>query len=81
MNIGSGVNGELKFMDGIGLLSFFIGLQNLDLNVTQEDAQRLEHQTNDNAERILTEIHMHLEEQDKKLDKILKWMEEQNGIN
>ena len=82
MQIGSQANGELNFIDAVSLMSFFIGLQNLDLNATQEDAQRLEHKTNDNAERILTEIHSHLEEQDKKIDRMLHWMEEHtNGIN
>ena len=76
MQIGSQANGELNFIDAVSLMSFFIGLQNLDLNVTQEDAQRLEHHTNETAEKILSEIHSHLEEQDKKIDKMLQWMEE-----
>jgi len=76
MQIGSQANGELNFIDAVSLMSFFIGLQNLDLNVTQEDAQRLERKTNESTERIITEIQSHLEEQDRKIDRILKWMEE-----
>lgn len=73
--LGSGDNGEWTFLDLIGLMSFFIGVQNLDLNVTQEDAQNLEHQLNNNVQLLLTELHGHLENQDKKLDAILKRLE------
>ena len=70
--IGSGDNGELTFLDMVGLMSFFIGVQNLDLNVTQEDAQNLQKELADKASLILNEIHRHLEQQDKKIDKILE---------
>lgn len=45
------------------------------MNVTQEDAQKLQQQTDEVTERILSEIHTHLEEQDRKIDLILKRME------
>ena len=35
MKLGSGNNGELTALDWIGIISFMIGLQNLDLNVSQ----------------------------------------------
>jgi len=73
--LGSGDNGEFTFLDIISLMSFFIGIQNLDLNVTQEDAQNLEHQLNSNVELLLTELHGHLQNQDNKLDEILKKLE------
>ena len=72
MNIGSSDNGQLNFMDVVALLSFFIGIQNLDLNVTQEDAQNLQQNLADKANLILNEIHQHLEEQDNKIDMILE---------
>ena len=72
MNIGSGDNGQLNFMDVVALLSFFIGIENLDLNVTQEDAQNLQKSLADKANLILNEIHQHLEEQDNKIDMILE---------
>lgn len=71
-NIGSGNNGEWTFLDIITLISFCIGLQNLDLNVTQDDAQALQQRTDANAKLILEEIHKHLEEQDKKIDYIIE---------
>ena len=33
MKTGSGVDGELTFLDVLSILSFFIGVQNLDMNV------------------------------------------------
>jgi len=79
-NLGSGTNGELTFLDLISLLSFIIGVQNLDLNVTQEDAQNLEHELTRKTDRIINEIHAHLEMQDAKIDKILQRLEDiENG--
>lgn len=72
MNIGSGQNGEWTFLDIISLVSFFVGLQNLDMNITQEDVQAT-------ADKILKEIHSHLEMQDKKIDKILEVLHENNS--
>lgn len=78
--LGSGDNGEWTFLDLISLMSFFIGIQNLDLNVTQEDAQNLEHQLNNNVQLLLTELHGHLETQDKQLKEILQRLEDiENG--
>lgn len=76
---GSGANGELTFLDCISLMSFFIGLQNLDLNVTQEDAQNLQHSLDRNAQNILNEIHRHLEAQDNKIDMILRKLEDKEN--
>ena len=39
--LGSGDYGEFTFLDYITLVSFFIGLENLDLNITQEDMDKL----------------------------------------
>lgn len=69
MNVGSGINGEITFLDIIGIMSFLIGVQNLDLNITQDDMQY-----------VLSDIHNHLQEQDEKIDKILEELEElKNG--
>ena len=78
--IGSGTNGELTFLDTLSIMSFLIGVQNLDLNVTQEDAQNIQHKSDANAHLILNEIHKHLETQDAKIDYIIKELEElKNG--
>lgn len=74
--IGTGEGGELTFLDLVALLSFFIGVLNLDMNVTQNDVQE---QTKDLDERFtaatkaaLAEIHDHLQDQDRKIDLILE---------
>lgn len=65
-------NGQLDFLDLISIASFVIALQNLDLNVTQEDAQNLQRELSEKTDLLLNEIHKHLEEQDVKLSEILK---------
>jgi hypothetical protein len=76
---GSGDKGQFTFMDVIGLMSFMIGIQNLDLNVTQEDAQNIQKELSDKSNLILAEIHAHLEAQDQKIDHILEVLK--NGRN
>lgn len=69
MNVGSGINGEITFLDILGIMSFLIGVQNLDLNITQDDMQY-----------VLSDVHKHLQQQDEKIDKILEELEElKNG--
>lgn len=72
MNVGSGNNGQLSFVDMIGILSFMIGLENYGMNMTQNDKADLQKDLSDKADRLLKEIHQHLEEQDNKIDEILK---------
>ena len=80
MTIGSGGDGEITFLDIVALLSFFIGVLNLDMNITQSDIQE---QTKDLDSRFsaatrsaLNEIHEHLQEQDEKINKILEALHE-----
>lgn len=72
MGLGTGDNGEWTFLDIISLMSFCIGLQNLDMNITQEDMQNADHNSAMRADKILQEIHSHLEKQDRKIDEILE---------
>lgn len=72
MRIGSDENGEFTFIDIISLVSLAIGLENLNENLTQGDKQDLQDSLTKNMDRVLNEIHTHLEEQDKKIDKILE---------
>ena len=59
---------QLSFIDLLSILSFCIGLMNLDINITQEDV--------DNQTQILlNELHGHLEMQDNKLDNIIRRLE------
>ena len=72
---GSGKDGEMTFVDMISLMSFAIGLENLDLNVTQNDIEAqtadLDARVNEKIHEMLTEIHTHLRTQDDKLDQIM----------
>jgi len=70
--LGSGENGEFTFLDTLSILSFCIGMMNLNENLTQGDKQDLQKQLSEKTELLLKEIHSHLEEQDKKLDKIME---------
>lgn len=63
-------NSKLDFIDILSIMSFVIALQNLDLNVTQEDAQNLQRELSAKTDLLLTEIHGHLEEQDRLLKEI-----------
>lgn len=72
--LGSGANGEFTFLDVLSVISFLIGVENLEMNVTQEDAQNLQKELADKAELLLREIHGHLEEQDAKIDTILSML-------
>lgn len=74
MNLGSGVNGEFTFLDCVSILSFFIGVENLGMNISQEDMQRSTEQLDRALRENVDLIHQHLEEQDKKLDEIMKWL-------
>ena len=71
-NQGSGSNGEWTFLDVLSLASFLIGLQNLDINISQSDMQEMQQHFNDLLEKIVTELHEHLEVQDEKLNMIIE---------
>ena len=80
MITGSGNNGELTFLDAVSLASFLIGVQNLDMNLTQDDKQDIQHTFDQRLSQTMSEVHNHLEIQDKKLDMILKRLEDiENG--
>lgn len=63
---------NLEFLDILNIMSFVIGLMNLEENMTQGDKQEILEQFNQKADIMLTEIHKHLQEQDDKIDKILR---------
>ena len=69
-------NRQLTWLDLLNVLSFLIGLENLEANLTQSDKQDLQHDLTVTAERLLTEIHAHLEKQDAKIDEIMNRLEE-----
>ena len=66
---------ELGFVDLLSIASFCIGLMNLDENLTHNDKQELQESLSKNVEKLLNEIHGHLQEQDDKIDLILQKLE------
>ena len=71
MNIGSASDVNLTFLDIIALLSFYIGLENLDLNIGQSDLDRQTGELDAKLRDNIKDIHDHLRMQDEKLDKLL----------
>ena len=65
MKIGSDINGEFTLIDIIAIVSLIIGLENLDENIDQS-------KLSEQSDKILAEIHSHLNEQDNKIDTILE---------
>ena len=68
-------NRQLTWLDLLNVLSFLIGLENLEANLTQSDKQDLQNDLTVTAEKLLTEIHAHLEKQDAKIDEIMAHLE------
>lgn len=68
-------SGQLDFLDVLNIMSFLVGLINLEENLTQGDKQELQQDLADKADLLLKEIHEHLERQDIKLDTILRRLE------
>ena len=71
---------QLNFVDLLSVMSFYIGLLNLDMNITQNDIEKqtaeIDSMVNEHLHQVLNEIHSHLEDQDKRLSIIEKHLEE-----
>ena len=65
-------NGDLTFLDLIALISFCVGLQNLDLNIAQEDLDNQTQELDRRLHEVVDNIHQHLQEQDKKINHIIE---------
>ena len=74
-------NGQLDFLDLISIASFGLGLENLELNATQEDAQNLQRELSEKTDLLLQEIHSHLKEQDNRLSVIEQLLKEIKNDN
>lgn len=71
-------NEQWELIDILNILSFIIGLLNYNENLTQNDKQDLLSAVSRQTKEILTDIHRHLEEQDKKLDEIMRLKNEKS---
>lgn len=74
-SLGSGANGELTFIDILAIVSFCVGLQNLDLNLAQEDLDNQTQELDRRLRDVVDNIHQHLQEQDKKLDYVISQLD------
>ena len=74
--LGSGERGEFTFIDILSIISFWVGLENLELNIAQEDLDNQTQELDKRLRDVVDEIHRHLEEQDLKLDKIIVRLED-----
>ena len=75
----SNSNNNLSFIDVINILDFMLGLENLDMNITQNDMQELQSKFNNELESVVSEIHGHLNIQDDKIDEILDILNKKNS--
>lgn len=55
---------EWSFMDLVSMASFLLSIANLEQNLDQNQLQ-------DSLNRVMADVHNHLQEQDEKLDQIL----------
>lgn len=73
-------NGQLDFIDLLSIMSFYIALLNLDMNITQNDMAEqtadIDRRVNEHLHNVLNEIHDHLQDQDIKLSDIQRQLEE-----
>ena len=73
-------NGQLDFLDLISIMSFVIGLENLEMNITQNDIATqtadIDERVNKHLHEVLDEIHNHLESQDVRLSAIEEKLKE-----
>lgn len=70
--LGSGADGEWTFLDIITLIGFCVGLQNLDLNISQENLDNQTQELDAKLREVVDDIHQHLKSQDIKIDRILE---------
>ena len=73
--MGGGKN-EWTFIDILSVMSFCIGLQNLDLNIEQSDLDAQTQELDRRLRTVVDDIHQHLKDQDQKIDEILRRMDD-----
>ena len=59
-------------------MSFLIGIANYQENLTQGDKQDLLHEVDKATEQAIAKVRQHLTEQDKKIDKILEMLKNED---
>ena len=59
-------------------MSFLIGIANYQENLTQSDKQDLLHEVDEATEQAIQKVREHLTEQDKKIEKILEMLKNED---
>ena len=73
------MNNELDFIDVLSILSFWISLQNLKINISQQDMDNQTTELTERLEKAINDIHEHLSVQDTKINALLNRLEDLNG--
>jgi hypothetical protein len=63
---------NLEFLDILNIIGFVIGVANYEENLTQGDKQDLMQAFDKQTSTLLSDLHKHLDEQDRKIDMILE---------
>ena len=63
---------QLDILDVLSVLSFLIGVENLEYNISQDDMQRATERLDTALREEVRQIHQHLNEQDLKIDFLIK---------
>ena len=71
-------SGELTLLDILSIISFCVGLQNLDLNLQQEDLDSQTQELDRRLKAVVDDIHKHLKMQDEKINRILEVCDDKN---
>lgn len=67
-------NNKLEMLDVLNIISFVIGMMNLEENLNQNDKQELMNEFNTKTNFLLNDIHQHLKKQDEKINTILQYI-------
>ena len=65
-------NNNNEFIDLVNIVSFVLGIMNLQENLTQSDKQDIVNELKNETSIVLNKINTHLQEQDNKINKILE---------
>jgi len=65
------MNRELDFIDLLSIMSFVVGLMNLDENLTQGDKQELMQELDNKTNKILDELRRELSYQNELLERFI----------
>ena len=69
---------EFDLLDFLNIVSLAIGIENLELNISQENLDNQTQELDRRLRKVVDDIHAHLKEQDSKIDMILEKLNEKD---